>query len=52
MTLGKKVTPHIKTQAKKLLPNNVTKPLTTTDETGRSKADDIIEVAGAGVKGR
>ncbi|KAF6027047.1 SPG20 [Bugula neritina] len=51
MALGKKVTPHIKTQAKKLLPNNVTKPLTTTDETGRSKADDIIEVAGAGVKG-
>lgn len=51
MALGKKAAPYIKTQAKKMMPENMTKSMTTKDQSGRSKVDDVIEVAGAGIKG-
>lgn len=52
MALGKRAAPHVKAQANKLVPENIKKSVITKDKGGRSKMDDIAEVAGAGLKGK
>ena len=52
VTLGRKAAPYITTQASKLMPENVTKKMTSKDDSGRSKVDDVMEVAGAGIRGK
>lgn len=51
VALGKKAAPYIKSKASSLMPEKVTKTMTSKDNSGRSKVDDVMEVAGAGVRG-
>ena len=51
VTLGKKAAPYIKAQAVKVVPDKITKTATEKRADGRSKVDDVIEVAAAGIKG-
>ncbi|XP_067943452.1 spartin-like [Watersipora subatra] len=49
--LAQHTAPFIKSQVKKVVPDRVTVKVTSKDESGRSKMDDVKEVAAAGIKG-
>lgn len=52
VSLGRKAAPIISSKAKEMLPTKITTTLSETNDSGRSRMDNVMEVATAGVRGQ